>query len=171
MSKEVVIIGGGFAGLSAGVELVSQGHHVTVIEARSHLGGRAYSYKEPIMGTTLDNGQHILMGCYHDTLAFLEKIGTLERLDFQKNLSVAFADRETGLKVFQAWPLPNPFHLLFGFLFFKGLSWKDKWALKKLDQEMKKAKREGEDYYKKMDRYSVSQWLSALGQTDRKSVV
>ncbi len=165
MKKEVVIIGSGFAGLAAGVALVSEGHHVTIIEARGHLGGRAYSYREPILGTTLDNGQHILMGCYRETLAFLEKIGTLDRLDFQKNLTVDYAGRGTGVKRFKAWPLPNPLHLLMGFLFFRGLSWKDKSNLRFLAQRLKEMKREGEGAFQKLDRMSVSHWLHSLRQT------
>ncbi|MBI3541312.1 MAG: FAD-dependent oxidoreductase, partial [Deltaproteobacteria bacterium] len=120
--KEVLIIGGGFAGLSAGVELSSRGHHVTVIERKGHLGGRAYSFKEPNTGATLDNGQHILMGCYRETLNFLDKIGTRDRVLFQRNLKVPFASATEGIVPFKTWPLPNPLHLASGFIFFKGLT-------------------------------------------------
>lgn len=156
--KEVLIIGGGFAGLAAGTELASRGHHVTLIERRGHLGGRAYSYRDPVTGSTLDNGQHILMGCYRETLAFLEKIGTSDKVSFQKNLSVDFASPGQKPVRFRALPLPSPFHLLGGFFFFGGLSWRDKMGVFKLGSALRKSGNH--------DR-TIPEWLKELGQTRR----
>lgn len=167
LKKEILIIGGGFAGLSAGVELVSQGHHVTLIERRGHLGGRAYSFRDPATGSTLDNGQHILMGCYKETIAFLDKIGTLKLVDFQKNLLVDFAGPGLGTKKFRAWPLPAPWHLLTGFLSFGGLSLKDKISVMRLASAMKKLEKEGDAGLKRLDKKNISQWLNELGQSQK----
>lgn len=156
MKKEVLIIGGGFAGLAAGVELSSRGYPVTLIERKGHLGGRAYSYTDPMTGSVMDNGQHILMGCYHETLAFLEKIGTSDKIKFQRRLSVEFNGLETGPVRFSAFPLPNPLHLL-GFLFFRGLSLRDKMAALKLGLSFRKDLPE--------DQKDVSTWLNELAQT------
>src|SRR4051794_22881184 len=41
----VIVIGGGLAGLSCAYELSLQGVHVTVLEARSRLGGRVVSMR------------------------------------------------------------------------------------------------------------------------------
>src|SRR3989337_4580635 len=90
--KKIIIIGGGLAGLSAAVELITAGYHVTIIEQRRSLGGRAYSFFDKNAGLELDNGQHILMGCYENTFRFLEKIGVINKLYFQKNLCVDFLD-------------------------------------------------------------------------------
>lgn len=163
MKKEVLIIGGGFSGLSAGVELSSRGYHVTVIERKGHLGGRAYSYKDPVSGSVMDNGQHILMGCYHDTLAFLEKIGTRDRVRFQRNLAVDFAGIGVDPVRFQSLPLPNPFHLLMGFLFFRGLSLRDKWSALKLAKVFRRSSLD----LKALDQKSIPQWLGELGQTQQ----
>ncbi|MEM7200320.1 MAG: FAD-dependent oxidoreductase [Planctomycetota bacterium] len=46
MSKRVVILGGGLAGLSCGYELVTRGHRVTVLEREPHIGGMASSFVE-----------------------------------------------------------------------------------------------------------------------------
>ena len=64
-AKDVVVIGGGFAGLSAGVALAEAGFRVALLESKPALGGRAYSFADPESGDFVDNGQHVLMGCYH----------------------------------------------------------------------------------------------------------
>ena len=56
--KPVVIIGGGFAGLTSGVALADRGIPITLLEARPQLGGRAYSFEDQESGATVDNGQH-----------------------------------------------------------------------------------------------------------------
>ena len=63
--SDVLVIGGGFAGLAAARALAADGRRVTVLEKRPVLGGRAYSYTDPTTGETIDNGQHAMMGCYH----------------------------------------------------------------------------------------------------------
>jgi squalene-associated FAD-dependent desaturase len=160
VKKEVLIIGGGFAGLAAGVGLVSLGHPVTVIERRGHLGGRAYSFKDPASGAVLDNGQHILMGCYRETLKFLETIGTLDKVDFQRDLAVDFAAPGLGPCRFRALPLPSPLHLLSGFWLFRRFSLRDKLAVLR----MKKGVADGDQGLDQMD---VNRWLRTMGQTDR----
>ena len=77
--KRVTIIGGGFAGLAAGVRLCDAGYSVTLLERRQQLGGRTFSFTDPVTGDTVDNGQHLLMKCYRETLDFLERIGCMRR--------------------------------------------------------------------------------------------
>src|SRR5262245_11171984 len=71
--RPVLVLGGGFAGLAAAVDLAEAGRPVLLLERRSFLGGRAYSFADKTTGDTIDNGQHLMMGCYHRTLRFLEK--------------------------------------------------------------------------------------------------
>src|SRR5262249_58605126 len=78
----VLIIGGGFAGLAAAVDLAEAGRRVLLLERRSFLGGRAYSFTDKTTGDTIDNGQHLMMGCYHPTLRVLEKIRSLRAPQF-----------------------------------------------------------------------------------------
>ncbi len=85
MSK-VLVIGGGFAGLSAAVFLSKLNHQITLLEASQKLGGRAYSFLAKSQNDFVDNGQHILMGCYRHTLKFLSEIGASEKLYFQNSL-------------------------------------------------------------------------------------
>ncbi|MEJ7666414.1 MAG: FAD-dependent oxidoreductase [Hymenobacter sp.] len=73
MSYDAIIIGGGCAGLSAAAALAGSGARVLVVEARPGLGGRATAFTDPETGERVDNGQHILMGCYDATFAFLRR--------------------------------------------------------------------------------------------------
>jgi squalene-associated FAD-dependent desaturase len=114
--KSVAIIGGGFAGLAAGVELAARAVPVTVLEARARLGGRAYSFRDDERGEVLDNGQHALMGCYTHTLAFLDRIGALDKVVRQPNLRVEMIDAHRGAGVIAATALPSPLHMLGGVL-------------------------------------------------------
>ena len=69
----VAIIGAGWAGCAAAVELTRRGARVTLFEAARTLGGRARRVDHH--GTTLDNGQHILLGAYRDTLHLMQTVG------------------------------------------------------------------------------------------------
>ncbi len=55
--SDVLIMGGGFAGLAAATALAAAGRSVTVLEKRPELGGRAYSYTDQTTGEVIDNGQ------------------------------------------------------------------------------------------------------------------
>jgi squalene-associated FAD-dependent desaturase len=114
--KRVAIIGGGFAGLAAGVELAARGFAVMLFEARPRLGGRAYSFRDEETGEVVDNGQHALMGCYRDTLAFLDRIGATHKLARQPNLCVHMVHPERGPGAIACATLPSPLHLLSGIL-------------------------------------------------------
>ena len=63
MTPDVVVIGAGFAGLSAAARLATRGCRVLVLEARARLGGRATAFVDRETGELVDNGQHALMGC------------------------------------------------------------------------------------------------------------
>lgn len=117
-----LIIGGGFAGLAAGVELAAQGLTPILLEGRAHLGGRAYSFTDAGSGELVDNGQHALMGCYRHTLAFLDRIGAGHRLVRQANMRVAMAHPSGRGGVIAGAPLPSPLHMVGGVLGYRLLS-------------------------------------------------
>ena len=90
----LAVIGGGWAGLAAAVEAVSLGAAVTLFEMAPTLGGRARSLEglEP----ALDNGQHILIGAYTDTLALMRRVGGDPDADLLRMpLRLRYPDRET----------------------------------------------------------------------------
>src|SRR5829696_3037337 len=78
-----VVIGAGFAGLSAAAMLAERGIAVTVLDARPRLGGRATAFRDRHSGELVDNGQHVMFGCYRETLAFLRLIGADDRVRAQ----------------------------------------------------------------------------------------
>ena len=92
--KRCLIIGGGLSGLTAASILSSKNINVTLIESSPKLGGRTYSFIDKDTGTEIDNGQHIMMGCYKETLALLNLIGAQNNFDYQKNLYLKFIDRK-----------------------------------------------------------------------------
>ena len=121
-----IIIGGGFAGLTSASYLSNAGIKVELFEASPKPGGRAYSFKDNSTGSVIDNGQHILMGCYHETLKFINLIGAENNLRYQDKLKVNFI--KEGFKIFplKAYPLPYPLNLLAGLLEYKALSLRDR---------------------------------------------
>jgi squalene synthase HpnD len=124
--KKVIVLGAGYAGLAAAIELILRGHDVTLIEARALLGGRAHSFVDAKSGLVLDNGQHILMGCYHETLGLLRLLGVTDRLRTPPSLQVPFLS-ERGSSSLTA-TAPAPLHLLSALLGFGELSATDKMA-------------------------------------------
>jgi len=60
--KKIVVIGGGFAGLSAASFLSNSGFKVELLEASPKLGGRAYSFVDKETGAVIDNGHCISSG-------------------------------------------------------------------------------------------------------------
>ncbi len=111
------IIGGGYAGMAAAVTLAAHGIPVTVFEAAKQLGGRARSVRHN--ATLLDNGQHILLGCYRETLRLIELVGGNVEHDFLRGPLQLTLHNRFELK---AARLPAPLHLLVGLLNAKGLS-------------------------------------------------
>ena len=117
----VAVIGGGWAGLAAAVTLAAQGIPVTLFESAAQLGGRARRVE--INGLALDNGQHILIGAYHETLRLLATVGVDVR-------AACYAPPLT-LQVAPAFylsaaPLPAPWHLGIGLLKSRGIPLGDK---------------------------------------------
>ena len=116
--KRCLIIGGGLAGLTAASILSSKNFGVTLIESSPKLGGRTYSFEDNETNTIIDNGQHILMGCYKETLSFLKLIGAENNFDYQKNLFLKFIDRNKNQFQIKASTAFYPFNLLSALLNF-----------------------------------------------------
>ena len=121
-AKDVIIIGGGFAGLSAGVALADKGFRVALLESKPALGGRAYSFADPESRDFVDNGQHVLMGCYTETLGFLDRIGATKNLVFHPDLEIEMLDRGGAGAMLKTAHLPGPFHMSTGLLRYRHLT-------------------------------------------------
>ncbi len=121
-TKDAVVIGAGFAGLSAAVALAERGVRVTVLEGKPALGGRAYSFVDADTGDFVDNGQHVLMGCYTETLDFLERIGAHGQLVFREDLEIEMLAGPGQSAVLKTARLPGPLHMTAALLGYRHLS-------------------------------------------------
>lgn len=153
-----VIVGGGLAGLAAAVQLTQGGTPVTLLESRSFCGGRAYSYPAPVVGDTVDNGQHVMLGCYQATLDFLSRIGTRPFLELQSTLSLPFLAQSDSPFWFRCPRLPAPLHLLTGVARFCGV--KDAWALVKHRSDLMA---DPLTRYVEWDQWSCAEWFAKVG--------
>ncbi len=114
----VAVIGAGWAGMAAAVALAEAKTRVTVFEAARHLGGRARSVE--IEGKMLDNGQHILISAYRETLRLMRAVGAdPDRLLARQPLAIEYPDKFS----LRAPRLPAPLHLLAALLTASGLTW------------------------------------------------
>uniref|UniRef100_UPI00374D7005 hydroxysqualene dehydroxylase n=1 Tax=Rhodoferax sp. TaxID=50421 RepID=UPI00374D7005 len=129
---KLAIIGAGWAGLAAAVTATQAGHHATIFEASQAIGGRARAVKGRLPdGTpiTLDNGQHILIGAYTETLRLLRLVGVEPATALlQRPLTLLFPDGR-GVR-FPAWP--TPLDALAGIVCARGWTAGDKWSLLRL---------------------------------------
>lgn len=92
--RRIAVIGGGWAGLSAALHASDLGAHVTLLEMAPRLGGRARSLGDG--PDALDNGQHILIGAYTQSLALMRRVGVdLDRALLRTRLRLRYPDRDT----------------------------------------------------------------------------
>lgn len=123
LPPRVAVVGGGYAGMTAAVDLASAGIPVTVFESARILGGRARRIE--YRGHVLDNGQHILSGAYSALLERMHRVGVVG--------SDALVRRPLRLSMpphfsLHAPALPAPLHTLAGLLGASGLTWSDRIA-------------------------------------------
>ena len=90
--ERVTIAGGGLAGLSAAVSLRQAGIAVSLSDSAAQFGGRCRSYVDPILGTTIDNGNHLVLAGNVAVTHYLEKIGAVGPLTGPDHAEFAFVD-------------------------------------------------------------------------------
>ena len=140
---KVAVIGAGWAGCAAAVEATRLGHSVTLFESARVAGGRARRVDSSLNGQplALDNGQHILIGAYTETLRLMQTLGVDPgssllrlplRLQFPGGEGLAFP----SAAVLTAWPggprWPAALQAAWGIARARGWTWGDKASLLKL---------------------------------------
>lgn len=158
----ILIVGGGWAGLAAAVRLCEAGRAVTLIDAAPGTGGRARSQTLDLGGQTLvvDNGQHLLMGAYHRTLALRETISASPSSLVRERLSLQTTD---GIALTtDRWP--GRAGLIHGLMTARGLSGRERLAMVRLLLTLP-----GDTDRCWPRGLTVSQWLARARQPERLS--
>lgn len=127
------------------------------------MGGRCYSFIDEKTGDVVDNGQHVLVGAYHNTLRYLEMIGTRSLLKEQSKLSLPFFHPQKGFHTFSVSSLPKPFHLTAGMLKFSLLSFWERKRLLNVGLELQRWNKEKEQ---KLAHLTIDEWLTSLNQSE-----
>ena len=140
----VVIVGGGWAGLAAAVELCSNKIPVTLLESAPQLGGRARSVRAADM--LVDNGQHLLIGAYRSVLGLMGRIGVdCKRAFLRRPLTLRLMQGNNTSLHFKAPVLPAPLHLLGAILTARGLSRADRFQALRFGRRLSELSRMEQD--------------------------
>ena len=156
--RRVVVVGGGLAGLAAGVEAADRGAAVTLLERRPRLGGATWSFEH--RGISFDNGQHVFMRCCSAYRRFLERIGSAPHVRLQSRLEVPVLRPGGPAGAIRRTAGPAPVHLLASLLTYPHLGARRRlravraaMALRRLDPDDPA-----------LDRTTFGDWLAARGQ-------
>ena len=128
LASKVAVVGAGWAGCAAAVEATRLGHHVTVFEASRTTGGRARRVDVSHEGKplALDNGQHILIGAYEETLKLMAQVGVDAETQMHRMPLTLLRPDGSGI-VLPDWPAP--LDALAGIIRARGWTWRDKLSL------------------------------------------
>jgi squalene-associated FAD-dependent desaturase len=157
--SDVIVLGGGLAGLSAAAALGGAGHSVTILEARPFLGGRATSYE--IGAESIDNCQHVLLRCCANLLDFYKRLGVEEKIAFHREYT--FLEPGGKRSVLHPGMLPAPAHFFGSFLNLSFLSMSEKLAVGRAMQAILREYGTRGD----LDRITMRQWLEEKKQPAR----
>ncbi len=184
---DIAVVGAGWAGCAAAVELTLQGHRVVLFESARTLGGRARGLRRPIPAANtatqassgsadsaltssipldrweeqLDNGQHILLGAYRETLRLMRTVGVdPDRSLLRLPLQMRYPEAAGGMDFLTA-RLPAPLHLVVALLRATGLSAGDKMSIARFSSAARWI-----DWRLNLD-CSVTDLLERFNQTDR----
>ena len=170
MSPDVVVVGAGFAGLSAAALLSEAGRRVLVLDARPQLGGRATAFIDRHTGELVDNGQHVLFGCYHETFDFLRRVGAEDNVLVQAAMTIPYLDARGRRSELRCPPLPPPLHLLAAVLYWDALRLRDRLSVLKMARPIlaaRKALARDRSATLTGSELTVSRWLEQAGQSER----
>ncbi|MBI2416310.1 MAG: FAD-dependent oxidoreductase [Ignavibacteriales bacterium] len=155
--KSCLVVGGGLSGLSAAVHLASNNYQVTLLEASPKIGGRAYSFHDETLDSVIDNGQHIIMGCYNATMEFVKLTGAGDRFIYQDTLDITTVMPAQKMFRLSASTNAYPLNLLSGILNYNVLNFSEQlfavWLLVKA-------------LFPKPQNINLQQWLEKNGQSE-----
>jgi squalene-associated FAD-dependent desaturase len=161
MTRRVAVIGGGLAGITAGLQCADAGCQVTVFESRPHLGGLTHSFARGELN--VDNGQHVFLRCCTSYQALLRRLGVADRVELQPRLAIPVCSPGAEAPVWlRRTALPAPLHLAASLLQYRPLSLLERVrfalaavALKRVDPTLAAT-----------DEQNFGAWLRRHGQSD-----
>jgi hydroxysqualene dehydroxylase len=181
----VVVLGGGLAGIAAAVRLADKGCSVTLVESNTQLGGRATSIVDPQTGISLDNNQHVLMGCCTNLLDLYRRLDVADHIEWHRRLNFIHVGKKTGwasvfsglgggvdsdaegetlrptVDVLEADDLAAPLHMTRSLMAFSSLKMSEKLAISRGMLAMMRIGRAKRSQYHQV---SFGQWLLDQGQ-------
>ena len=128
---DVIIIGGGLSGIKAFINLKKSGLNALIIEKSSYLGGRAFSFQDPLTGNYIDNGQHVIVGACKEYLNLLKETNNEENFLKIKNYQVPVI-KNNKVSVLGSKFLGGSLGLFISLFTYKHLNFKEKISLIKL---------------------------------------
>ncbi|MBI2685084.1 MAG: FAD-dependent oxidoreductase [Acidobacteria bacterium] len=155
---DVIVLGGGLAGLAAAAALGSTGASVELFESKPFLGGRATSYALPD-SEVIDNCQHILLRCCVNLLDFYHRLGVDGNVKFFSE--IPFMEPGGRVSIFRRGILPAPLHFTESFLRLPFLSLLDKIAIGRAFLAILLEHKNRKD----LDDISMLDWLQEKRQT------
>ena len=129
---DVIILGAGISGMSSALHCIKHGKRPLLIESTGNIGGRARSFEDRISGDIIDNGQHVMMGCYESFFALIREIGMMDKMHKQEYLTIPFHFPNGDKDILFAKGiagLKGPIGMALGMLRLKFLNPKDKRSL------------------------------------------
>ena len=135
-ANEIVVVGAGWAGLATAVSLSRAGQSVKLFESARQIGGRAR--RVPFQDLVVDNGQHLFIGAYRESLSIMETTGVeISKVFLRQRLQLISKYQDGNLLALKAPGLPAPLHLLWALLTAQGLSSKERRAAIRLGLKLK----------------------------------
>jgi len=163
--RDVLILGGGVAGLSAAAALGEAGFDVEVLEMKPFAGGRATSYPAPgpngEEAEIIDNCQHILLRCCVNLLDFYRRLGVRERITFHRKFY--FVEPGGRVSVMKEGLLPAPLHFTESFATLHFLGLRDKIGIGRALLALRGERKTRDD----LDSITMLEWLREKRQTPR----
>src|SRR6266568_8444428 len=159
MPDEVVVVGGGLAGIATALAAADGGARVTLLEARPRLGGATFSFQRE--GLELDNGQHVYLRCCRAYQSLLERLGVRELAPLQPRLDVPVLAPGGRMGRLRRGNLPAPLHLAGTLARYPYLNWSDRLGVVRAALALRRL----DPADQRLDQRSFGSWLADQGQS------
>jgi squalene-associated FAD-dependent desaturase len=156
---DVLVIGGGLAGITAALDCAQAGARVTLLEVRRRLGGAAYSFERD--GLRIDNGQHVFLRCCTAYRTLLCRLGSDRGVRLQKRLEIPVLSPGRPPAILRRSALPAPLHLAGALLRYPHLSFGSR--LRAIRAALALGRLDGSDA--ELERETMGRWLQEHGQS------